>query len=108
LSCQHWLEQRDKAQRAEIEKFSIPARPQVAPRTLPAGTMLTTFNEDGAANEVISADELLRRRAAALREKDPGLTAAQATLRASQDPEFVKALNAERERKMIAASRLYG
>jgi hypothetical protein len=72
------------------------------------GVGIPTFNDGGAANEVISADELLRRRAAALRDRDPGLSQAQALLKASANPDFIRTHQAEMQRRMIQVTRQYG
>jgi hypothetical protein len=68
--------------------------------------MSTGFSTSSLGNE--TADQVLTRIAQALRERDPGLTQAQAVLQASQTPEFSKAHREERERKMIEASLRYG
>jgi hypothetical protein len=68
--------------------------------------MITPFTTSSPGAE--SADQVLARIARALRDRDPRLTQAQSLLRASQTPEFSKAHREERERKMIATSRLYG
>jgi hypothetical protein len=74
----------------------------------PPGSMLTSFNPPGNENFVESADAALARIARALKERDPGLTRAQALLKASSDPEFVLIHRAEQDRRMVAASKLYG
>jgi len=70
--------------------------------------MLTSFNPPGDPNTVEPAERVLARIAAQLRAADPGMTVAQATLRASEHPEFVRVNRADQERRMIKASRFYG
>ena len=67
---------------------------------------MTTWFNTAAGYE--SADQALARLARALRDRDPGLTQAQAVLKASSDPEFVAKNREETTVRMIRASRLYG
>jgi hypothetical protein len=68
------------------------------------GTMRTQFNPPGDPNSVEVLDMIARE----LQDADPGMSAAQAKIKASGDPRFTKAYREDRERRMINATKIYG
>jgi hypothetical protein len=74
----------------------------------PAVRAQTRFNSPGDANEVVSAADLLQQRAAALKDRNPGLSMSAAMDQAMKEPRIRKALDAERGARLHAASRIYG
>jgi hypothetical protein len=68
---------------------------------------LTSFNDGGDSNEVIPAADLLQRRAAALKDRNPGLSMSAAINQALAQPDVRKAYDAERSARLAAASKLH-
>jgi hypothetical protein len=68
----------------------------------------TQFNTPGDSNEVIDAATLLQQRAAALRDRNPGLSMTAALNAALAQPDVKKALSDERASRLDRASRIYG
>ncbi len=69
---------------------------------------LQSFNDGGDDNEVVSASDLLQQRAKALKDRNPGLSTSAAMDQAMKEPRIRKALAAERDARLQAASRIYG